>query len=213
MFFSWFLSLFRDDLDYRCGRLAHGDHFLLFLMKLQLGLLYKDLAFRFNISEQAVSRIFRHWVPLISKSVKFLIVWPEQGVIKRNLPSCFKKKFSSCTCIIDCTEIFIERPLDLHARAQTWSNCKHTNSIKYLTGITPAGAVSFLSPGWGGRTSDKKRTLESEFLDQLHHGDCILVDRGFTSEAELATRGAILRIARFTRAKSKCQQRMLTAQE
>ena len=48
--------------------------------------------------------------------------------------------------------------------------------MKYLIGITPAGAVSFLSHGWGGHVSDKEITLKSRFLDYLQHGDCILVD-------------------------------------
>ena len=65
-----------------------------------------------------------------------------------------------CVCIIDCSEIKIERHFNLNSRAQTWSNYKHSNTIKYLIGITPAGAVSFLSHGWGGRVS-KEITLKS----------------------------------------------------
>ena len=47
--------------------------------------------------------------------------------------------------MIDCTEIYIERPLNLQARAQTSYNYKNTNTMKYLIAITPVGAVSFLS--------------------------------------------------------------------
>ena len=111
--------------------------------------------------------------------------------------------FKNCVCIIDYTEIYIERPLNLNARAQTFSNYKSHNTIKYLIGITPAGAVSFLSAGWGGRASDKEITLKSGFLDKLTHGDCVLADRGFLVEEELATRGAALRIPAFTRGKKQ----------
>lgn len=130
--FSWFLTLFKDYVNYKCAKLTIEEHLLLILMKFKLGLLNKDLAFRFDITEQVVSRIFRRWLPLISRNVKFLIVWPEQETIRRSLPSCFQKNFKNCTCIIDCTEIFIERPLNLNARAQTWSNYKHTNTIKWV---------------------------------------------------------------------------------
>ena len=58
-----------------------------------------------------------------------------------------KKKKKICTAIIDCTEIYLERPLNLETSAQTWSNYKNTNSIKYLIAITPAGAADFLSRG------------------------------------------------------------------
>ena len=65
-------------------------------------------------------------------------------------------------CIIDCTVVFIERPFNLNARAQAFSNYKSRNTIKYLVGITPSGAVSFLSAGWGERASDKETTLNSD---------------------------------------------------
>ena len=89
----------------------------------------------------------------------------------------------------------------MNARAQTYSNYKSTNTIKYLIGITPSGGISFLSAGWGGKASDKLITLNSGFLDMLSPGDCVLADRGFLVE-ELATVGAVLRISAFTKGKS-----------
>ena len=61
--------------------------------------------------------------------------------------------------------------------------------MKYLIGITPAGAVSFLSHGWGDRVSDKEIILKSSFLDYLQHGDWMLADRGFTIAEKLASCG------------------------
>jgi len=40
---------------------------------------------------------------------------------------------------------FVERPSNLQARAMTWSNYKHHNTIKVLLGITPQEVVSFVS--------------------------------------------------------------------
>ncbi|KAK0136510.1 hypothetical protein N1851_027369 [Merluccius polli] len=112
------------------------------------------------------------------------------------MPKTIKCNFKRCRCIIDCTEIFIARPSSLTARAQTWSNYKH-NTIKYLIAITPAGAISFLSPGWGGRVLDKQITNES-----------VLADRGFLIRDELAAYGATLHIPHFTKGKKQ-----LSAQE
>jgi len=56
---------------------------------------------------------------------------------------------------IDCFEIFIERPTNLLARTQTFSNYKNHNTIKILIGITPQGTISYVSEAWDGRTSDK----------------------------------------------------------
>lgn len=89
------------------------------------------------------------------------------------------------SCIIDCTEIFIDRANNLTARAQTWSNYKHHNRVKYLVGVTPAGAVSFLSAGWGGRVSDKEIRSKSGFFELLEHKDELLSDRGFLIREDL----------------------------
>ena len=69
--------------------------------------------------------------------------------------------------IIDCFEIFIEKPSNLSARACTWSQYKHYNIIKYLISETPQGVVSFISNGWGGQASDKYITENSGFLNKL----------------------------------------------
>ena len=45
------------------------------------------------------------------------------------MPHCFKRNFGlSVTVVIDCFEIFTERPSDLQARALTWSPYKHHHS-------------------------------------------------------------------------------------
>ena len=93
-----------------------------------------------------------------------LIVWPDHGTIKKHLLCSFKKNFKDCVSIRDCSEIFTERPKNLTAGAQTWSNYKHNNTSKYLIGITPAGAISFLSLGWGGRVSDKHKLQKIQFF-------------------------------------------------
>lgn len=201
--FSWIMTKINHSVSPLTSSLNLEDHLLLILMKLRLGLSNRDLAYRFNIYESTVSNILRSWLPVIAVVLKPLIKWPSRGAVLKNMPKSFRRHFKRCTCIIDCTEIFIERPSDLTARAQTWSNYKHNNTIKYLVGITPAGAVSFLSSGWGGRVSDKQITLESGFLSQIEPGDEILADRGFLIRDELAAYGATLRIPSFTKGKSQ----------
>ena len=74
--------------------------------------------------------------------------------VRQNMPKVFKK-FPKTRTIIDCTEVFIERPTSLLARQETWSNYKSHNTAKYLVCVTPWGTISYLSKGWGGRASDK----------------------------------------------------------
>ncbi|XP_056145806.1 uncharacterized protein LOC130121000 [Lampris incognitus] len=206
--FEWLLQTVKDSVEVVRSSLTLEDHLLAILMKLRLGLSNKDIAFRLNVTECDISKIMRSWLPVMSQVLKPLIKWPSRHAILRNMPKCFKAKYTRCRCIIDCTEIFINRPTNLTARAQTYLNYKSHNTVKYLVGMSPAGAITFLSAGWGGRVSDKQLTAESGFYDLLEVNDEMLADRGFTIRDELAVRGATLRIPHFTKGKKQ-----LSAQE
>ena len=81
--------------------------------------------------------------------------------------------------IIDCIEVFINKPSNYMAKAYTWSQYKHHNTIKFLIGISPQGVISFISKAWGGRVSDQYLTEHSNFLKNILLGDVVLADRGF----------------------------------
>ena len=50
-----------------------------------------------------------------------LISWPEREELWRTMPRCFQYSFGKATTIIiDCFEIYIDRPSNLLARAQTY---------------------------------------------------------------------------------------------
>ena len=161
-----------------CG-LSHSDQLLLVLMKLRLAIPNQDIAYRFKIHVTKVSKVFHTWIDIISRELSQLIVWPDRGCIRDNLPDCFKQKYMRATCIIDCSEIVIERPSSLSARAETYSNYKNHNTVKFVIAISPTGAIIFVSKCWGGRVSDKHLTANSSFIDHLMHGDLVLADRGF----------------------------------
>lgn len=203
LLFLWILKKVSVSANPLIKILSMQDHLLIVLMKIRLGLLNKDLAFRFNVSETTVSRILNHWIPELAKCLKCLIIWPDNDVTQSNLPESFKPHYRKVVSTIDCFEVFTERPHNLTARAQTWSNYKHNNTVKYLVSITPSGAINFISKGWGGRVSDKEITLKSGFLDKLSHGDEVLADRGFLVSEELASLGVNLRMPSFTRGKKQ----------
>ena len=52
------------------------------------------------------------------------------------MPTAFREHFAKCAVIIHCFEVFTERPQDLLARAQTWSQYKHHSTAKFLVGIS-----------------------------------------------------------------------------
>jgi hypothetical protein len=161
-----------------------------------------DLAYRFNVSQPAVTNIFHAWLDGLYQSLGGLVVWPETDVCQ--LPSVFQNNvFKKVKCIIDCTEIFIERPSNLKAHSQTYSNYKRHNTIKILVGASPTGCVTFLSTCWGGRVSDRQITMESGILDKLLPEDDVLADRGFQMTEDFAIKGAKLVVPAFTKGKKQ----------
>ena len=70
-------------------------------------------------------------------------------------------------------------PANPSAQQLTYSSYKNHNTLKALVGITPSGAISFVSDLYGGNISDKKLTQVSGLLDLLQPGDTVMADCGF----------------------------------
>lgn len=131
-----------------------------------------------------------------------LIRWPTTDEVRITMPMAFRKFFWKCICIIDCTEVFIDRPSDLKVRAQTWSNYKQHNTVKFLIAVTPQGTISYVSKAWGGRASDKYITEHCDILEHLHNGDLILADRGFTIQDSVGLHCAEVKVPHLRKVKS-----------
>ena len=184
----------------RAAKLSHFNCFILTLMKLRLNASNYDLGFRFGVSESTICRAFTKWIEAMDIRLSFLIMWPDRESIQKNMPFCFQPHYGlRVTSIIDCFELFIEKPSDLLAKSCTWSQYKHYNTAKYLISITPQGIISFISNGWGGRASDKHIVEHSAYLNNLLPGDVVLADRGFDVADSVAMLGATLDIPAFTR--------------
>jgi len=84
--------------------------------------------------------------------------------------------------VLDCTEIFIEKPSSHVAQWQTWSEYKHNNTVKLLIGVTSNGTVKFISRLWGGHASDRHITMSSGLIPLLEPGMVVMADKGFTIE-------------------------------
>ena len=65
------------------------------------------------------------------------------------MPSCFQELFGTrVSLIMDCFEVFIQKPSNVLASAQTWSNYKQKHTAKFLIAVSPQGSVIFISYGW-----------------------------------------------------------------
>lgn len=87
-------------------KLGSQVELLMVLMKLRLGLLNKELAKRFKISETLFSRIFLAWLRAASVVLRPMVFFSKEEELMSSMP----QRFKSLPClhsIIDCTELFI----------------------------------------------------------------------------------------------------------
>ena len=130
------------------------QEFILTLVRLRLGLLVQHLSDVFAISNSSVSKVFTTWICFLAIILKdVLLIWPSKESVRKNLPQSFKS-YPSTRVVIDCTEIFIQKPTSPTAQRATWSEYKSHNTKKTLVGITPSGFFSFVSKLWSGSTKD-----------------------------------------------------------
>ena len=192
-------------------RMNFKDQLLMTLVKLRLNAHFENLADQFQSRRSSLHSIFWKWIDFLYSKLSFLVRWPDHDASLRTLPHVFRQYFPRLTGIVDCTEIFIDRPKNLRARGQVYSNYKKHSTVKFLVACTPLGAVSFVSKAWGGRVSDVEIVKNSGFISSNLHfpGDQILADRGFTLKDDFAAGcGVELIIPSFTKGKKQ-----LTAKE
>lgn len=189
-------------------KLSISDAVLLTLMRLRLGLLYADLAYRFAISVSLVGKIFRTILRAVAEiSRQHLIIWLPQETIQRSLPKTFKESmYKNTRCIIDCTEVYMQRPKKLYARAQTYSQYKGGNTAKFLVAIAPTGFIMFVSKVYGGRASDRFIVQDSGFCDYLENCDAVMADRGFTLNEEMKAKCVHLNMPAFTQGRNRLEE-------
>lgn len=174
------------------------------LNRFRLNLSFKYFSYQFDVSIPTISKHFHSALTVMYKKLRYFVYWPERECIRKTMPLAFQEQFNdTIVLIIDCFEVFIERPANLKAAVKCWSCYKHATTIKYLVGITPQGFIAFISTGFGGRSSDKFVTENSGFLDKVCSGDVVMADRGFLIEEELKQRNVELQMPTFTKGKTQ----------
>jgi len=163
----------------RPRKLCDIDELFLTMARLRLGLLEKDLADRFNIAQQEVAEIFATWIDRMSDCLGQLSFTTERETMKRNLPKCFKPDYEDVYLIIDCTELYIEKPSQVIQQSATWSEYKGHNTGKGLIALSPLMLPVFASDIYPGSKSDEEIMSQSGILSFAQQGDRWLADKGF----------------------------------
>ena len=92
-------------------------------MKLRPNVPHLDLGYRSDVSRPVVTRVVSTWHVIMDVCLAPFISWLTCDSLHKTVPQCFIDLFGYKTSvIIDCSEIFIDRPTNLMARPQTFSN-------------------------------------------------------------------------------------------
>lgn len=111
---------------------------------------------------------------------------------------------------VDCTKVVIERPTSLQTRAIIYSHYKSHNTVKFLVGISPTGAITFLLKFWVGRASNKVIIQNSGLIDLLEQGDHVMADRGFNFPEYFSTKCVCLHVPASTMKENSWQNLAVT---
>lgn len=175
------------------------DQLFLCLAWLKNGFSKSHVTWLFKTPKSTLSRCIITWINLLYFTLGSLPIWPSRESVNQNMPECFKKTYPSTRVIIDCTELFCERPSSLMIQSSMYSSYKHHVTYKGLIGISLSGAITFVSQLYPGSISDKEIVSRSGILnDKLwDKNDSVMADRGFLIADELQKFGVSLIIPAF----------------
>ncbi|KAM7302738.1 uncharacterized protein ISCGN_018246 [Ixodes scapularis] len=156
------------------------DELFLILVRLRLGLLEKDLAFRFGISTSTVSRLCITWISYLYQHLSRLPLWATRQQVDEDMPPAFTEQYRTTRVILDATEVKCQVPTSLVLQSASFSTYKSSNTFKGLVGISPDGTVTFVSQLFLGSMSDKECVRQSGFLAlPFDENDSVMADKGF----------------------------------
>ena len=121
-------------------KLPLEDQFFIVLVRLRTGMNLSNLARAFSVNQSWLSLMFTTWINLLSCELEDLTLYVNNDYALHGAEAF--RQFPRTRFVIDCTEVFCERPSSLAARKQLFSNYKHHTTVKFLVGISPNGGVS-----------------------------------------------------------------------
>ncbi|XP_065681528.1 uncharacterized protein LOC136095184 [Hydra vulgaris] len=170
-------------------KLNTKDQLYMFLVWLKNGFTIFHTSCLFKISKSTTSRYLITWTNFIYFSIGSVPIWPSREQVDKYIPENFKMTFPSTRCIIDCTELFCQKPSSLRQQSSLFSNYKHHVTYKGLLGNSPSGAITFISQLYDGSISDKEIVIKSGFLNKelWDENKSVMDNRGFTISDILKT--------------------------
>lgn len=167
------------------------DKVIMTLMKLKHDIPYPVLSSLFKCARTALCRnIIYNTLTKLSNVLKHSIEFPTMEELSFNRPECFKD-FENVRVVLHRVEITVQRPKNLCCQLALFSH--HNNYIvKFMTGYTPAGLISFVSKAYSGRVSDNSIFEQSKIVERLGRGEAIMTAGNFTVESICSGHGVKL---------------------
>ena len=179
------------------------DQFLLVLMKLRRNYSNFELSKWFAVSDKVVTSCFVTWISLMYHQWGEIDWFPTREDTTYFADPEFIATFPCARVTLDGTEIPIQKPHEPLIQQATFSTYKNKNTLKVMVGTTPGGLVSYVSPAYGGSTSDRQIVERSRIFEKCDPGDMILADKGINVEDLVIPYNLHLNIPTFFRKKNR----------
>jgi len=165
------------------------QQYILTLMCVRLNIGFDLLSHIFRVPVKIVSKIFSRVLQVMFSRYGALVSWPLRENLFPNVPLLYRETFGQqivvivdtleLSVVIDSIEVVMDRPSNHGPSPSTVvSDYSNQTYVKFLVGLSPQGAVLFISKGFGDNVSEKELVETSGFLQNLLPGDIILGQRG-----------------------------------
>ncbi|XP_038151747.1 uncharacterized protein LOC119790307 [Cyprinodon tularosa] len=163
----------------RPTKLLPIDELFLFLNYLSTGCTQRELGHKFNIHRATVSRIIVTWANFLYTLLGSVSIWMTTDAVKANRPVDFNGTYENTHVILDCTEMRCQTPSSLLLQSEVFSTYKSHCTFKALIGMSPHGALTFVSALFEGSISDKEIFRQCGITSLLTPEMEAMVDKGF----------------------------------
>jgi hypothetical protein len=127
-------------------------------------------------------------------------------IVKQYMPVDFDAKFPNTRIILDATEIKTQKPSKVDDQRATWSSYKNSNTLKTMIGTSPRGVVTYISPSYGGSSSDRQIIEIGPLLHGMFSpGDGIMADRGIMVQDLFASQDVVVNTPTTMRGKNQLE--------
>ena len=128
----WVIGIKLPAKDQERRAMSLQNELFLTLMRLRLGLLHQDLAYRFKTNTRQVSTIILTWIQLLYKQFGTIrnLMFSTRDKVRQHLPKRFKK-YKNIRSIIDCREVHVQSPGNFEAQGNQYPHIKGIPHIRF----------------------------------------------------------------------------------